>query len=99
MSLCPPSSISARRSPHAVLAQAKNRLRGSLTIGGQDHFYLEGQIAVAFPQENGAMQVVSSTQHPSEVQHLVAHALKLHSHDVTVQCRRIGGGFGGKESQ
>jgi xanthine dehydrogenase large subunit len=74
-------------------------LRGSVLIGGQDHFYLEGQIAVAIPQEDGAMLIHSSTQHPSEVQQIVAHALAKKSHDVTVQCRRMGGGFGGKETQ
>jgi xanthine dehydrogenase large subunit len=94
-----PAETIVRGNPAAALEQAKHRLQGSLEIGGQDHFYLEGQIAVATPLEDGCMQVVSSTQHPSEVQHLVAHALGLHSHHVTVQCRRMGGGFGGKESQ
>ena len=64
-----------RGSPHEVLAQAPHRLRGTVTIGGQDHFYLEGQIAIALPQEDGGMLVHSSTQHPSEVQQIVAHAL------------------------
>ena len=82
-----------------ALAQAPHRLRGSLTIGGQEHFYLEGQVAVAIPQEDGTMLVHSSTQHPTEVQHAVAHALGIPFHRVTVQCRRMGGGFGGKESQ
>jgi len=68
-------------------------------MGGQDHFYLEGQIAAAVPQEDGAMLVYSSTQHPSEVQHKVAESLGRRAHDVVVQCRRMGGGFGGKESQ
>ena len=68
-------------------------------MGGQDHFYLEGQIAAALPQEDGAMLIHSSTQHPAEVQHLVARALGLASNQVVVQCRRLGGGFGGKESQ
>ena len=88
-----------RGKPHEVLPRAPHRLQGSVTIGGQDHFYLEGQIAIAIPQEDGAMLVHSSTQHPTEVQHVVAHALGVHSHDITVQCRRMGGGFGGKESQ
>ncbi len=88
-----------RGQPDTEMQRASHRLTGSVTIGGQDHFYLEGQIAVAVPQEDGGMLVISSTQHPSEVQHLVAHALGKHSHDVTVQCRRMGGGFGGKESQ
>ena len=94
-----PSQTLRRGDPDAMLAQATHRLRGSHTIGGQDHFYLEGQIAAAVPQEDGAMLVYSSTQHPSEVQHLVAHALGVQSHKVVVQCRRMGGGFGGKESQ
>jgi xanthine dehydrogenase large subunit len=94
-----PTETLVRGTPDAVLKTAKNRIQGSLEIGGQDHFYLEGQIAAAIPQEDGAMLILSSTQHPSEVQHLVAHALGRHSHDVTVQCRRMGGGFGGKESQ
>jgi xanthine dehydrogenase large subunit len=94
-----PTETIVRGEPQAMLTRAANRLQGSLTIGGQDHFYLEGQIAVALPQEDGCMLVISSTQHPSEVQHLVAHALGLHSHHVTLQCRRMGGGFGGKESQ
>jgi xanthine dehydrogenase large subunit len=94
-----PTERIVRGQPHEVLARAPHRLKGSATIGGQDHFYLEGQIAVAIPQEGGAMLIHSSTQHPSEVQHVVSHALGLHSHSVTVQCRRMGGGFGGKESQ
>ncbi|MDR3392866.1 MAG: xanthine dehydrogenase molybdopterin binding subunit [Sulfuriferula sp.] len=85
--------------PESALAAALHRLTGTVAIGGQDHFYLEGQIAIALPQENGGVLIHSSTQHPSEVQHLVAHALGRHSHDVVVQCRRMGGAFGGKESQ
>ncbi|MBW8733061.1 MAG: xanthine dehydrogenase molybdopterin binding subunit, partial [Asticcacaulis sp.] len=68
-------------------------------MGGQEHFYLEGQVAIATPGEQGAMHVLSSTQHPSEVQHLVAHLLHVNSADVTVEVRRMGGGFGGKETQ
>ena len=94
-----PSERLERGRPLEVIAQAPHRLRGSVEIGGQDHFYLEGQIAVALPQEDGCMLVHSSTQHPSEVQQIVAHALGRRSHDVTVQCRRMGGGFGGKETQ
>src|SRR6202035_2261479 len=85
--------------PHEMLPQAAHRLRGSLCIGGQDHFYLEGQIVIALPQEDGTILVHSSTQHPTEVQQIVAHALGKRSNDVTVQCRRMGGGFGGKETQ
>jgi xanthine dehydrogenase large subunit len=94
-----PSQTLVRGQPHEVLARAPRRLRGTLGIGGQDHFYLEGQIAIALPQEDGAMQVLCSTQHPTEVQQVVARALARPAHDVNVQCRRMGGGFGGKESQ
>jgi len=94
-----PSVTIARGEPARHLADSPHRLQGTLEIGGQDHFYLEGQAAAALPQEDGSMVVHSSTQHPSEVQHLVAHALGLSSSAVTVLCRRMGGGFGGKESQ
>lgn len=94
-----PSKTLRRGDPQAALVRAPHRTQGTLSIGGQDHFYLEGQIAVAVPQEDGAMLIHSSTQHPTEVQHIVAAALKLRAHDVIVQCRRMGGGFGGKESQ
>jgi xanthine dehydrogenase large subunit len=83
----------------AALASAPLRSRGSLEIGGQEHFYLEGQIAMATPGEQNTVHLLSSTQHPSEVQHLVAHLLGLHSADVTVEVRRMGGAFGGKETQ
>jgi len=94
-----PTERLVRGQPNEVLAGAARRLTGNVIIGGQDHFYLEGQIAIALPQEDGAMLIHSSTQHPSEVQQLVAHALGRRAHDVTVQCRRMGGGFGGKETQ
>ena len=94
-----PSRTLTRGSPAEVLADCDRRLQGTVVIGGQDHFYLEGQIAVAIPQEDGAMLIHSSTQHPTEVQHIVAHALGVRAHSVVVQCRRMGGGFGGKESQ
>ena len=83
----------------AAIAKAPRKLKGTLDVGGQEQFYLEGQISYAIPTEGGGMHVHCSTQHPSEMQHLVAHALKLHAHDVHVECRRMGGGFGGKESQ
>ena len=79
--------------------QAVHQLDGKFEIGGQDHFYLEGQVALASPGEDGDMVVYSSTQHPTEVQHLVAHTLGTDSKDVRVECRRMGGGFGGKETQ
>ena len=72
---------------------------GALHIGGQEHFYLEGQIAMAVPGEDGAVLVYSSTQHPSEVQHIVARVLALPDSFVTCRVRRMGGGFGGKETQ
>ncbi|MGY6710118.1 MAG: xanthine dehydrogenase molybdopterin binding subunit [Rhizobiaceae bacterium] len=82
-----------------AIAAAPRRLKGSMRIGGQDHFYLEGHIAMAVPGEDDDVTVYSSTQHPSEVQHMVAHALGVSSHSVTVEIRRMGGGFGGKETQ
>ncbi len=83
----------------AALQVAPHRLRGSFSVGGQEHFYLEGQVAYAQPQEMGQWLIDSSTQHPGEVQHWVAHALGLSMHDVRVETRRMGGGFGGKETQ
>ena len=83
----------------AGLASAPRRVKGAVTIGGQDHFYLEGQIALAVPGEDEDVIVYSSTQHPSEVQLIVAQALGVRQHAVTVNVRRMGGGFGGKESQ
>ncbi|MCH8506083.1 MAG: xanthine dehydrogenase molybdopterin binding subunit [Ectothiorhodospiraceae bacterium] len=94
-----PTRTLHRGDPAAALETAPRRLRGQIAIGGQDHFYLEGQVAAALPQDDGGMIVWSSTQHPSEVQHMVGHALGRHCHDVVIQCRRMGGGFGGKESQ
>jgi xanthine dehydrogenase large subunit len=82
-----------------ALAGAPRRLAGTLHVGGQDHFYLEGQVAYAIPREAGDMFVYSSTQHPAEVQHNVAKVLGLPDNAVTVEVRRMGGGFGGKESQ
>ncbi|MBP2233219.1 xanthine dehydrogenase large subunit [Azospirillum agricola] len=82
-----------------ALAQAPNRLAGRLRIGGQEHFYLEGQIALAVPGEDEEVTIHVSTQHPSEVQHIVAHALAVPDGAVTVEVRRMGGGFGGKETQ
>ena len=78
---------------------APRRISGVIEMGGQEHFYLEGQSAMALPQEGGDVVVHSSTQHPTEIQHKVAHALHLPMHGVRVETRRMGGGFGGKESQ
>ncbi|WP_182086899.1 xanthine dehydrogenase molybdopterin binding subunit [Aureimonas sp. ME7] len=82
-----------------ALAGAPHVVSGRIETGGQDHFYLEGQIAYAIPGEDGDVLVRSSTQHPSEVQHNVAKALGLADHAVMIEVRRMGGGFGGKESQ
>jgi len=89
----------ARGDADAALGKAQHRLSGTFAMGGQDHFYLEGQVAVATPGEDGQIHLLSSTQHPSEVQHLVAKLLGLTSADVTVEVRRMGGAFGGKETQ
>ena len=94
----PPVTVK-RGDARAALAAAPHRLAGRFAVGGQEHFYLEGQIALAIPQEQNQWQVLSSTQHPGEVQHWVAHALGIASHAVRVECRRMGGGFGGKETQ
>jgi xanthine dehydrogenase large subunit len=83
----------------AALKTAEHTLPGTLEVGGQEHFYLEGQVAYALPQEQSQWLVYSSTQHPGEVQHWVAHALGIDNHAVRVECRRMGGGFGGKETQ
>ncbi|MCC6777605.1 MAG: xanthine dehydrogenase molybdopterin binding subunit [Hyphomicrobiales bacterium] len=96
--LAPPQEM-RRGEMETALASAPHRLSGEVRCGGQDHFYLEGQIALAVPGEAGDMQVWSSTQHPTEVQHGVAHLLGLPFNAVTVEVRRMGGAFGGKESQ
>lgn len=88
-----------RGDPERGIASAPHQLQGSLEVGGQEHFYLEGQLAYALPLEQDQWWIHSSTQHPGEVQHWVAHALGLPSSAVTVECRRMGGGFGGKETQ
>ena len=85
--------------PASVLTSAANRITGSIRIGGQEHFYLEGQISMAIPGEGNEMYVHSSTQHPSEVQHCVAKMLGVPDAAVVCECRRMGGAFGGKESQ
>jgi len=83
----------------AALAGAPHRLKNRLTIGGQEQFYLESQIAYAVPLEDGQVKVFSSTQHPTEVQFTVAHVLNVPPTMVVVECRRMGGAFGGKETQ
>lgn len=94
-----PPTVFQRGDPGAELARAPHRLRGEVMVGGQDHFYLETQAALAIPQEDRDMLVHSGTQHPTEVQHMVARLLGLDMNGVTVEVRRMGGGFGGKESQ
>ena len=85
--------------PSGAMARAPHVTEGSFEVGGQEHFYLEGQIALAHPTDDGGVSVISSTQHPTEIQHKVAHALHLPMSAVRVETRRMGGGFGGKESQ
>ncbi|MFT0173152.1 xanthine dehydrogenase molybdopterin binding subunit [Paraburkholderia mimosarum] len=97
-SVLPPMKL-ARGEASARAARAAHRHEGEMLLGGQEQFYLEGQIAYAVPKDDDGMHVWCSTQHPSEMQHLVAHVLGVASHNVLVECRRMGGGFGGKESQ
>ncbi|HEY4804556.1 MAG TPA: molybdopterin cofactor-binding domain-containing protein, partial [Paraburkholderia sp.] len=94
----PPMKL-ARGDASTRAARAAHRHEGEMLLGGQEQFYLEGQIAYAVPKDDDGMHVWCSTQHPSEMQHLVAHVLGVASHNVLVECRRMGGGFGGKESQ
>ena len=89
----------ARGEAVTELARAKHKLAGTLVIQGADHFYLESQAAVVYPREDGQLEVHSSTQHPTETQHLVAEACGLAFKDVVCIAKRLGGGFGGKESQ
>lgn len=94
----PPVTV-RRGEPEHGIAKAPHRLTGSLEVGGQEHFYLEGQVGYALPLEQNNWWIYSSTQHPGEIQHWVAHALGLPNSAVKVECRRMGGGFGGKETQ
>ncbi|MEG2154798.1 MAG: xanthine dehydrogenase molybdopterin binding subunit [Burkholderiaceae bacterium] len=89
----------ARGDAAGAIAAAPRTLEGEFSVGGQEQFYLEGQISYAIPVEDGALRLHCSTQHPSEMQHGVARALHVAAHRVQVECRRMGGGFGGKESQ
>lgn len=88
-----------RGSIDTAFASAPHRIKARMHVGGQDHMYLEGQIAFAIPGEDDEIVIHSSTQHPSEAQHMVAHVLGVPSNAVVVNVRRMGGGFGGKESQ
>ena len=94
----PPMRLT-RGDVQAAFERSPNILTGKLHVGGQEQFYLEGQISYAIPKEGNGMHVYCSTQHPTEMQHVVSHALHYPSHAVVVECRRMGGGFGGKESQ
>jgi xanthine dehydrogenase large subunit len=91
--------VYAKGDVEAALAGAPHVIEGVIEVGGQEHFYLEGQSALALPQEGGDMVVQSSSQHPTEIQHKVADALGRPMNAVRVEVRRMGGGFGGKESQ
>jgi xanthine dehydrogenase large subunit len=88
-----------RGDPAAAIKSARHRLAGEWYVGGQEQFYLEGQISYAAPKEDGCLHLWCSTQHPTEMQKVVAAALNLRDNQVTVEMRRMGGGFGGKESQ
>lgn len=90
---------SRRWGAETLPAAGPNVVRGTLEIGGQEHFYVEGQIALALPGDDGAITVHSSTQHPDDVQHQVAKVLAIPMNKVVVITARMGGGFGGKESQ
>ena len=94
-----PSETITRGDSGKAVKAAPHRLTRRLALGGQDQFYLEGHVAMAIPQEDNGLLVYSSTQHPDEVQHLVAEATGLAAKDVVCVCRRMGGAFGGKESQ
>lgn len=94
-----PPQIMTYGDPVASIAGAPRKIKGELRCGGQDHFYLESNIALVVPRDDGDLDIYSSTQHPSEVQHGVAHTLGVPTNAVTVEVRRMGGGFGGKESQ
>ncbi|KAB7781951.1 xanthine dehydrogenase molybdopterin binding subunit [Methylorubrum populi] len=96
--ILPPMHLT-RGKPAEVLSTAQHRLKGSLSLGGQEQFYLEGQIAYAIPQDDGGIKIQCSTQHPSEMQMLASHVLGVPANRIQVECRRMGGGFGGKESQ
>ena len=85
--------------PIKKINKAKNYLKNSFTLGSQEHFYLEGQIAFVIPQEDNDFKVYSSTQHPSETQQIIAKMLNQKNNSINVEVRRIGGGFGGKETQ
>lgn len=94
----PPHGMRCGDATNAI-ATAPHKISGSLTIGGQDHLYLEGQVSIAIPEENNRFTIFSSNQNPTETQHLIAEVLNLSMADITVETRRMGGAFGGKETQ
>jgi xanthine dehydrogenase large subunit len=94
----PPFSLE-RGAVADAFGKAPHTLKGKASVGGQEHFYLEGQISYAQPREDQSLHVICSTQHPSEMQVLIGHCLGWHAHQISVECRRMGGAFGGKESQ
>ena len=96
--ILPPYAFERKNAIKAVAA-SKHKLQESFRIGGQEHFYLEGQVSLAVPEEHGGMTVHCSTQHPTEVQHIIAKMLGVMDAKITCECRRMGGGFGGKETQ
>ncbi len=94
----PPMQL-RRGDADSAITQAQHKMKGEFCVGGQEQFYLEGQISYVAPKEDGCLHLWCSTQHPTEMQHVVAHALGIDFNQVLVEMRRMGGGFGGKESQ
>jgi xanthine dehydrogenase large subunit len=94
-----PTQVMKLGNARAAIAAAPHRVSGKLAIGGQEHFYLEGQVALVIPGEGGDLHVWTSTQHPTETQHVIARCLGCPDNAITVEVRRMGGGFGGKETQ
>jgi xanthine dehydrogenase large subunit len=94
-----PLRVIAHGDAAAAMKTAEHTLSGKLVIGGQEHFYLESQAVIVTPEEHRTFKVISSTQHPSEVQTIVAEVLGIGFNQVAVECKRMGGGFGGKETQ
>jgi xanthine dehydrogenase large subunit len=94
----PPMHLKRGQAAQAI-ANAPRKSKGEFYVGGQEQFYLEGQISYAVPREDNGIHLYCSTQHPTEMQRMVCHALNLRSHQVVCEMRRMGGGFGGKESQ
>lgn len=81
-----------------AFAESQYILEGEARTGGQEHFYLETNATLAIPKED-ELEIFCSTQHPAEIQKLISHVLNIHSHKIVVKAKRLGGGFGGKESR